>query len=220
MIALPDPITRDDLSQWLHGGVCMARRDTDQPWQTAVLDRTVGEEALAECAVMRFEDDNFAQEADVALCNIRAHWPVCGSINIPKYRFAVHVERIPARQYKRTFSGRQAQIKVVRGWEVRKKFGVTMLERVVEFTPTVVCALFFPEYPPTLDDAIALLDEGHLSVALNQRVILAGDDNGKRAVYYRGELAATISGGVVSPVSGVMTTSIIRRYLGGRYQWA
>ena len=60
---------------------------------------------------------------------------------------------------------------------------------------------------------------GNGYVALKPARHRGGDDLGKRMVYYRGQLAATMQGEYLSPVADLTTCRIINRSLNGRFRW-
>lgn len=218
MISLPDGISRDDIGQWLYGGVCIhiAPNGVSTP---AVMDRVTEDRSGATKVRIRLMGDGFIEPVSVYPSELRGHWPMCGSINVEQYHCAVHVERIPARQYKRTFNSRQVKFMLPRMWDVRKRFGSAVSASMTQASPGVVGSLFNPTYPESYEAALEMLGSGWLSVALNPRIIVAGDDLGKRMVYYRGELAVTINGEWASPVADTTTCRIINRALKGRYSW-
>lgn len=220
MIALPEGISRDDIGQWLYGGICLARPSSQEPFVAAVMDRTMtGPNDRPSALSVRLITDGFEDSRIVAIEDVRAHWPMCGSVNVQDRRVAVHVERLPARQYKRTYNSRQVSIRVPRAWDVRRRIGENGLREVRSQTVPLLRALFDPTYPKNVGEAFDMLSDGWLSVALNPRIIVAGDDVGKRMVYYRGKLAATMTGGVLSPVADETTCGLINRAFGGRYPW-
>jgi hypothetical protein len=78
-------------------------------------------------------------------------------------------------------------------------------------------ACFDPQYPD-LGTAEALLGSGaKVSVALNPRLIVAGDKSGKRMFYYNGQLAATASDGILHPMGEAVPMRRIAKMLEGRY---
>ncbi len=218
MIELPEGISPDDIGQWLYGGVCLHKMD-DGACVPAVMDRVLEHENGTHYARIRLATDNFTEFLSVAPSSLYAHWPMCGSINLAAYKCALHVERLPARQYKRTFNSRQVKFNLPRAWDVRKRLGQRAVAAMTSVNRDTVEALFAPTYPENLEAALEMLGNGWLHVALNPRVILAGDDLGKRMVYYRGQLAATMNGDTLSPVADPITCRLIHRALEGRYQW-
>lgn len=214
---LPQGINGDDLHQWLGGGVCMAR--IEGQWVPALYEGVVrnDREGLpVECAVTVGE--TFDRNEVVTLNNLAGHWPVIGSVNIRAHRVAVHVDREPAKQFKRTFHSRLCKVTVPRRWDVQKVIGDRGLRSLQTPTVPIINALFAAWYP-TPEQAFDLLDSGWLSVAIDPRVIVAADQNGKRMIYFRGELAATTAGGMLDPVADVLTCRLINKALAGRFQW-
>lgn len=214
MISLPEGISPDDIGQWLYGGVCVVVRPGTEPIPAMVdrvLDRTTVRAKLS--------TTDFLANESVPLSCVYAHWPMCGSINLPQSRIATHCERIPAKQYKRTFNSRQVQYVLPRAWDVRKMFGSRISNAAMTSSAEVIGALFKPWYPENFEAALELLGSGWLSVAVNPRIIIAGDDVGKRMIYYRGQLAATINGDAACPVADELTCKLVDRATGGRYTW-
>lgn len=223
MIALPSGISRDDLSQWLGGGFCLAKRSDEGPWELALFDRPYrpdegDDSAEATAAYVRFASGGYDLREVVDVSLLAGYWPLCGSINLPPYKCAVHVARTPARQYRRTFTQRQVRVTVPRGWEARKMLG-QRYRALQTCGVEVVQALFDATYPQDVDDAMNWLGDGWLTVALNPRTIIASDQVGKRMVYYMGKLAATQSNGMLHPVADLQTCRIINRALNGRMPW-
>lgn len=222
MIELPDGISADDLGQWLVGGICLA--DIGQGFEPAVYDRMIDpddrelpmSERLARVRVAR---ERFEARHTCPLSNIAGWWPICGSINVPSHQVAVSIERIPARQYRRTLNTRQVKITVPRGWEYRKMRGGSQYSQVRSLSHHTVPQLFEPWYPANVDLAFGYLSEGWLSIAINRRIIVAQDQVGKRMIYYRGMAAATQSGGLMEPIADLTTCRLIHRAMQGRLQW-
>lgn len=221
MLVLPEGISRDDIGQWLYSGICMAKLSMDGEYRPAVLDRVTEEDRteLGYTARVRLLDDGFDITHIIPTEFLAGHWPMCGSVNVEEHRVAVHVERLPARQFKRTFNARQVAIHVPRPWEVRKVRGNSAADALRVSSPCIIQATFYPVYPTHFEEALVKLSEGWLSVAINPRIIIAGDDIGKRMIYYRGKLAATILGEQISPVADVTTCRLIDKVLEGRYVW-
>lgn len=210
MIPLPEGISTDDIVQWLQGGICMVRSDTS--FRPFITDR-VNEEGLHG----RFMDDDFRTTHTVPVQDARAYWPLMGSVNLEKFRCAVHVERRPERQYKRTFTHRLVEVTVPRAWDLSKVLGrdIALVRSPSLF---VMRALYYPTYFD-VDTALAMLGDGWMSVAINPRIIIAGDRAGKRMIYYRGDPAVSISGDVAQTLTDELTTLLIKQAIGGRYSW-
>lgn len=217
MIELPEGISADDLAQWLGGGYCIV--DTGEGYEPAIYDRLVDDDGSERYARVRKASSRFEERVTCPVSRIAGWWPICGSINIPTHKVAISVERVPARQYRRTLNGRQVKVVVPRGWEMRKVRGALAYAQVKNLSAHTVPHLWAPWYPPNVDEALALLAEGWLSIALNRRIIVAQDQVGKRMIYYRGQVAATQSGGLLEPIADTTTCRLINRALNGRVQW-
>lgn len=216
MIELPQGITAEDLQQWLQGGICMARQMGVQngAWRPATVDNVLGATTVS----VRFLDEDWRQQHEVATPDLRVHWPLCGSVNT-SHGCAVHIERIPQKQYKRTLNTRQLRYEVPKGWEIGKALGQAVVRDLKSPSIPVLRGLFNPDYPRDYDEALGRLANGAVSVAINPRMIVAGDDIGKRTIYYRGDLAATIIGNEAQAVTDELTVALINKVTGGRYTW-
>jgi hypothetical protein len=125
------------------------------------------------------------------------HWPDCGAVNVETtYGFAVIVERRQSRQYRRTYNQRCLTLNIPRKWDVMKRS--PMVTSLTPNSEEVVRAVFSPSYY-SYDRALTLLDEGWVSVALNQHLIIAGERD-EHLIYYRGKLIARVSRSVLEPL--------------------
>lgn len=218
MIVLPERINADDLQQWLGGGICMSRHSDNAPWEPSVYEliHDVDAAGLPTLLTVRY-GPHFDMRRVVPMHNIAGHWPMCGSVNVRDYKVAVHVNRKPAKQFKRTFSSRQVTVEVPRKWDVQKRIGATA-GALRDCPIPVINAVFDPWYP-VVDEAFVLLESGWTTIALNPRVIVAADETGKRMIYYAGELAAVSAGGRLDPVADLTTCRLIHKALAGRFSW-
>lgn len=215
MIPLPEGITTDDISQWLSGGICMVQLPGEKEFQPAAMERVIDHTLLQ----VRLMSDEWAARRDVPVTAVRAHWPMCGSVNVQEHKCATHVERLPEKQYRRTFSTRLMHYTVPRAWDIQKRFGLATERALRSGSNAVLRGIYKPMYPANYDEALTMLASGWLSVAINPRIIVAGDDAGKRMIYYRGELAATITGDEALAVSDDLTTLLVDKATDGRYTW-
>lgn len=214
---LPDGITSDDLHQWLSGGVCVVLRNGE--WVPGIyegVDRT-NADGLPLSALIAV-GPTFGDSISAPLDEVAGHWPMIGSTNLENHRFAIYVQRKVAKQFKRTYHGRLCSVTIPRMWEVRKLHGEGAVRLLSPSSVEVIQAIFKQKYP-SVTQAFDMLDNGWLSVALDPRVIVAADQNGKRMVYYRGELAATTTGGMLDPVADLLTCRLINKALAGRFRW-
>jgi hypothetical protein len=169
------------------------------------------------CRVIPVRLADYPSAFDVLAKDMFVDWPLCGSVNLPCSAYAVHVDRLTQRQYRRTFHRNGTQIVIPRQWDVARwlntvpDFGFVSDRDLAE-------ACFFPTYY-TLDEAFALLDKGEkLTVAINPRVIVAGDQTGKRMFYYNGLLAATAHGDRLFPCGDELLVRRIIKLTDGRYR--
>ena len=213
MIPLPDGIAPTDIQQWLHGGVCMY--EVDGEFIPCVLDATVtGREGAG-----RLFTDKFTQVVPLTYTKLRAYWPLCGSVNIERDNVAIHVERRPAKQFKRTFTWSVMKVRVPRLDDLANVLPIGRRESITGPTYSTLKAIFYPIYPETYREALMWMEAGWFSVALNPRVIVAGDTLGKRMVYYRGRLAATLIGNMATSQTDEVTRALIARALGEEVRW-
>lgn len=214
MLPLPDDICSSDVGQWLYGGVAVWKQE-DGECVPVVLRVAHGHSQTAVCSSLRTDEDALGT-VEIPFSQLYGHWPICGSINIPEVKLAIHVERVQQRQYRRTFNDRQVRYLVPRAWEARLRLPRQDLNLVRTSSPAVARALMAPDYP-SVDAAFHMLSTGWLTVAINPRVIIACDAVGKRLVYYRGKVAASIVEGTLRPIADVTTCKLIARALGEEY---
>jgi len=173
MIALPDDITPSDVQQWLEGGVFYARRNAKEPWDLAELRAVEGEDIY----VMFIKEE---QEHRVRPSDLRCHWPACGAINMPG-GFAVNVERLQRRQYRRTYNSRCVRTSMPDKWLSLRTMEPQITQVDYEGI-TFLDELFNPKYPPNTYEARRKVAAGEVfSVAITPYLVLAGD-----RVHYRG----------------------------------
>lgn len=205
MIELPDDIGRDDMYQWLDGGVFLV--SVDEEWRPAVL--VAAHEGAGPDRLVRVVLVGGNRRVDVEQRDIRAHWPVCGAINMD--RFALYVQRLQRRQYRRTFNPRCVRVSVPGKWACLKALSAQELQ-VDMIDDDFLLELFNPTYPNDMGQALASLNE-RASIALNPALVLVrGPDP---AVYYRGQAAGRIVGGEFRPECDERTARRIRKMAGG-----
>ena len=201
MIEIPSDIRSHDLSQWLEGGVFFAKRSADSEWELATY---IGSDEAR--IVVRFLKDR--QREDVRLSDIRCHWPRCGSVNMPG--FALYVQRMQRRQWRRTYNGRCIRLSIPGKWQHLKMVTARDL-RVSADDPVFLDAVFNPTYPDTFGAAVDLLRDKP-SVALSPQIILVGHPN--TLVYYRGERVGQMVGSKFQPECGEMTALRVGKLIG------
>jgi hypothetical protein len=207
MIPLPRDASATDIDQWCNRGVVM-------------VDTAAGIRPAWFCSItpgrsveVRYLDD---QSIEVVLPTaLSVHWPICGSVNIPGKHYAVHAARQAQRQYRRTWHVAGLDVTTPRGWDVAKFINTT--PRSMAHKPDDLARACFLGTYLTYSEAEALLGVSHVSVALNPRLIVAGDASGKRMFYYNGQLAATASDGVLHPVGEDVPVKRIMKALEGLY---
>lgn len=208
MIALPSGMSAHDVSQWLSDGVFLARRNSNAEWRP--------------CTLLRFEDgirvrDVATREAFTANPdNIRAHWPVCGAVNLLEGPaglppFAVYVRRLQRKQYRRTYNNGCLRVSVMRTWQHLKMYPRELLN-VHPMSNQVINAAFFPTYP-TLDEAQKMMRDGRVSVALDPNIILVSGPDVH--VYYKEVYAGTLQEHMFVPECDDVVAEDIREALFG-----
>ena len=124
-----------------------------------------------------------------------AHWPRCGAVNLPL--FALYAERIPQRQYRRTYNSRCIELVIPRKWELMKLHG-PMVSSLTSDSGSVIEAVFNPQYP-TFEDACEQVRGGVFSRAINPYMVLTMADTGRLLVYHRGDCVGWIEGNKFVP---------------------
>lgn len=183
MMELPPDISPNDIAQWLEGGVFYARRGRERPWFLATYN---GVRDNGQVDVFHVGEP---ERSTVHPHNICVHWPKCGAINIAK-GFAVYVQRLQRKQYRRTYNSRCIRTSVPGKWQALKRLQPEDIY-IDHGSHEFIQALFEPEYPLNTYEAIHRMTQGEwASVALNPQIILA-----RTRVYYRGELVGRLRDG-------------------------
>jgi hypothetical protein len=144
--------------------------------------------------------------------------PLCGSVNLPDYNLAVQVNRLTTKQFRRTLNSSCIEVRIPRRWEAHKFLGSIGRpgQLAIDF-PAIARGCWTADYP-TCEEAFARIDSGSwFSVAISRRVIVAGDDSGKRIFYYDGEPAASAIGGHLYPMGDESAVARIIKATGGTY---
>ena len=211
MIRLPRDMSRDDVSQWLNGGIYLVRtRSITDPVPVVWLGMSAGQ-------VVGTRLDN-GEEVACGHTSCYAVWPMLGSFNTG-HGFAIHLRRVVERQYRRTFHRRCVAISVPWGYRI-------MHDRPNQYVEaqqwSAACRLpWYGEFPESFDEAEQRLMDGALSVAVNRRLVIAGSpDLGKRLLYMRGKLVASVVGGVMHPCCTPEELPLLEKLTGGRYDVA
>jgi len=221
MIRLPPDIEKRDIIQWLHGTVFMyvtenrrtpailqTDRNTDAPIET------LDPETLNRKLAIRCGDKFYKSVEQVPLTDLYCYWPLGGSVNVRDVQAAVHVERRAAKQYRRSLTGQLLEFEVPKYPELQSRIGQWRAYGLKSLSYVMVNALVDPVYWP-VRDALARLDAGWHSVAINPRVIVAGGKDGKRLVYYQGEFVATADFDTFFPQCDKLTSTLLERAFAG-----
>jgi len=154
-----------DIRQWLNGGLFCDEAGIAYKFTGMGEDRRATGWPVYPDESLAVAPRNFRQS------EIYLHWPLCGAVNNKNKKFALYVQRLPRRQYARTFCPQQVEVLVPRGYEVLARIG-TRRNSLDANSNEVLRALFYPEYPANYEEAEQWLEDGWLSVALTRRVTL------------------------------------------------
>jgi hypothetical protein len=205
MQPIPEDVMTPDVWQWLNNG-WFFHDSGDGKLCPAYMENSGGD-----LTVMRVDGNEY----DYVRHECFPHWPDCGAVNL--HGFAVILDRIQSRQYRRTYNTRCVELQIPRKWEVMKRY--PMAKTMTADTPEVVNAVFTPTYY-TYTRALELLGSGWVSVALNPHLIVVGDRD-SHLLYYRGKLLAKVEGGIVEPIDPANPRNIrILKWLDGRVRYA
>jgi hypothetical protein len=115
-------------------------------------------------------------------------WPLLGAVNLEE-GFAVQLERVPRRQWRRSYCSRSIEVSVPRYYKVCSSFGKSWVDNVCASASNrhnVIQQLWTQEYPEPNASMQRVFDSDVLSVALSRNVVVAcGKEN--LVVYYRGK---------------------------------
>ena len=212
MQPVPDDLHPDDREQWLLQGIFLIRINGELS-PAIMCDR--GGYLPDGMFIVQSQHDGWLGQHAVTNAMAFTHWPMCGAINPDGSPFAVIVERLPRKQFTRTFAPSLCKIRIPRHQEMIKKYGHEVVRSFNTWTPPIVKALFDPVYP-TYRQARALLEE-RSSVALSPLLMIVRDDFGKSVIHYRGRPAATISnGGHTKLLSKAVSAGVIAELLNER----
>ncbi len=204
---LPRRVEPRDVSQWLANGWCLI---DDVP---CALNEVGGRGDPIYFTDVHGDTVEVAWEDRCT--DIYAHWPLCGSLNLSHAKFAVYLERVAVRQYRRTYNHRALALSLPDKWRVMSRVGASNLAGLTPSTTHVVQAAFAAEYPEWDEALELLLDRGWGSVAINPKIILSEGNDGTLNVFYRGVRAGHINGLRFTPC-GMLTGTRALKLLHGR----
>lgn len=193
LIPTPRDIRYNDIVQWFHNGWVVV--DTDEGQRPAAFIEC-DPERRALIHVEYIGEDMHLHSHWVPHSECYPWWPDCGALNLNGY--AVFLERIQRRQYRRTYNNQCLDIDVPRLWDAMRTVGHKVVN-VSEDDAEVVLEAFNPTYY-CWEEAQQKLEEGWFSVALNPHVIVVGEPQ-SCYVYYRGDLMGHIDGRELSPIA-------------------
>lgn len=177
MFPIPDD-PHADVRQWLNNGVFCDAAGTAIKY--VGLSRAAPNSNVLGIILPRSAEGDANEECVVLRGDVRLHWPLGGAVNNTDYRFAFIVQRLPRRQYARTFSHNQVECLVPRGFEVLAKVNRRGVVRTTQ--DDVLRAIFYPTYPTDYEQVSEMLDSGWASVAMTRRITVVLSD-GKDLVY-------------------------------------
>ena len=186
MQAIPKDITARDVNQWLQGTWFVFLHNP-----VAFLSLTCGSDT--DTTEVIYASDGKGKKMTLTRSHCFIHWPVCGSINVPEYKIAVNVARIPAKIYCRSYNARQVEVQVPDKWQAVLYFRnqPSVAENIAGLDGNnynVVSALFSPRYF-TVEEARRLIrEDGYFSVAVSSTVLVSRtDEDNTYNVHYRGK---------------------------------
>jgi hypothetical protein len=211
MIKLPRDMSQDDVQQWLSGGIYLVRKKLPGGGTSWIPCSWIGMDGPRVVS----EPLNGEPAIHCAHTSCAAVWPEMGSFNTGR-GYAVHLGRIVERQYRRTYHGRQ--LEVVVPWAYRAANALRIEQNSMGAWHIVGKLPFVGTYPASLDAAMELLYAGHPTVAVNRRLIVAGDRRtDKRLLYLDGVLAANVVGGDLIPCCPPAELQELHTQVGGRF---
>lgn len=212
MIKLPRDMSQDDVNQWLAGGIYLVRKKPPglpAQWIPCkwggMEDNRVISEPLDGSGLLR-----------TAHTSCAAVWPEMGSFNTG-LGYAVHIARIVERQYRRTFHSRMCEVTVPWAYRAANRLGID--QHGMGNWGVLGRLPFFSVYPSGFDEAMEWLFKGNPTVAVNRRLIVAGDrKTDKRMLYLDGTLVATLVGGELQPCCTPHEVCELETIVGGRFR--
>ena len=165
MIKLPSDVQHSDVQQWLNDGVFFVK--VRKEWELGrYRDSNERDDGTPYVEVVMQRDDT---RRKVSREDIRAHWPLCGAINLDGS--AYHIERRSVRQWGRTFRASHAYVHSIRR-STGEEVSMVRNNRGQGFTTDMLQALFCPVYPENLAHALSMFERTTQAVALNRHIIL------------------------------------------------
>lgn len=186
MIPLPGDITKKDVNQWLSDG-WFYYKDKSSTYQ---IGRLGGCSDDAEIITVHKLIDNggVSEVVEVPREYVFAHWPECGSLNIPTQKVAVSLVRLQKKQWKRTYNSECVKLRVIS--DNPNHFGATANHTVV------IQAAFSPEYFNYGDVLKYHFPAGWKSCAISPNVIVLKPEQGSNlTVFLNGEIIGMVADG-------------------------
>ena len=147
MIKLPEGMTRDDVGQWLYGGVCVYG-DPSGGFIPAIMDNTV-DDAGVDRARIRLLTDGFEGRRYVTIDSLWAHWPLCGSVNVERTGARSTLSGCPLVSTSARSTTGRVKVHLPRGWDLRRRLGSHVVTQMMQVSTETVRALFLPRPTPS-----------------------------------------------------------------------
>ena len=199
MKQVPADLSQDDLHQWLSNCYFYHRIPATGKYELSYLSPVAGAGGgHSAWGVQHIASGDIIPipHTDELWC----HWPIGGAINWPHLQYSVYVERLPRKQWKRSYCGSYYSVKRI-GTTVGPEFQMHKTNR------QAVVALLEPTYYSYTQIIRELFPNGWESAAINSQLTILKGDLPK--VYFNKDLV-----GKVTPDKQLfLTDRALRRYL-------
>lgn len=189
MKSLPTGMSATDIGQWLNHGWFLFKADKDSPAELGQL------QGGGEDWTVRGLD---GEMHNMVTKYVFPTWPLCGAVNTER-GFAVYIQRVQARQYRRTYNIQCVDMTVPRKWDIMKRFGTEIMADLTPDTGWLVERIFNPQYYTFTEAYMRMSGERWVSVAINSHLMISGSPD-DFAVYYRNDLVGTVTNGRLTPI--------------------
>lgn len=185
MMPLPEDLSSRDVEVWLGRGVYLIQSKDGE--MVPAMYRGWDGERLSSTTLKRGAKRGVVR---TTLDRVLVHWPRGGCYNYRgtdgRVLYAVHVSRVPRRQWCRTLRLDMLNVQVPDRWAVRRLYGGAT-GRVSDY---LAAEMMVPEWP-TIYEAEEVLERAP-TVAISPRLVLSR----KRGVYYNGDYVGYMEGGL------------------------
>lgn|SRR3990167_5198231 len=178
MQPVPTNLSADDVHGWLSG--CYFYASNPETYESCVstLLGSAGNYAI----------QNIQTGATRPLTNLSGlycHWPIGGAINLVRAKYAIYAERIPRKQWKRTFC---PSCYTLRRLGASAPYGLSGPNK---HNHSIIAAIFEPAYFTYTEAKQTLFPSGWESVALTPQLTIVPGDIFK--VYFQRELVGKVT---------------------------